>query len=347
MPYLPRLASGALCDCIALRWQFYLPVLSECEYERGNLRRDMKGESTLMDTDAADAIPQGRRQQRRGLVYDPSFTGCSPASWPHTCFPPAHGGMGGRRFLLGGYGEGVEDTIVDVAYSPSVDARMASFADDAIDAHVRKCRVDDPGTGGMHGMGAHMRRTGFVGDFAVRDGRGRQDVGACMELAGRAFTSHFSGRGVGFEGVLEEQRRLFPHAPPWPICWNACRRGCTSRPLARGLPPLASPCSRRASPPTHVTTHFRCPSTSRTRCMWIPGMGGVATPSGSLASATPALANPPIGGSSSPGMGSPLHLCTAPMSLGMGGCSTTAPRCPRWHRAIGCSPSSAPFLRIA
>lgn len=149
MPYLPRLASGALCDCIALRWQFYLPVLSECEYERGNVRRDMKGESTLMDTDAADAIPQGRRQQRRGLVYDPSFTGCSPASWPHTCFPPPHGGMGGRRFLLGGYGEGVEDTIVDVAYSPSVDARMASFADDAIDAHVRKCRVDDPGTGGM------------------------------------------------------------------------------------------------------------------------------------------------------------------------------------------------------
>lgn len=235
MPYLPRLASGALCDCIALRWQFYLPVLSECEYERGNVRRDMKGESTLMDTDAADAIPQGRRQQRRGLVYDPSFTGCSPASWPHTCFPPPHGGMGGRRFLLGGYGEGVEDTIVDVAYSPSVDARMASFADDAIDAHVRKCRVDDPGTGGMHGMGAHMRRTGFVGDFAVRDGRGRQDVGACMELAGRAFTSHFSGRGVGFEGVLEEQRRLFPHAPPWPICWNACRRGCTSRPGHLGL----------------------------------------------------------------------------------------------------------------
>ena len=235
MPYLPRLASGALCDCIALRWQFYLPVLSECEYERGNVRRDMKGESTLMDTDAADAIPQGRRQQRRGLVYDPSFTGCSPASWPHTCFPPPHGGMGGRRFLLGGYGEGVEDTIVDVAYSPSVDARMASFADDAIDAHVRKCRVDDPGTGGMHGMGTHMRRTGFVGDFAVRDGRGRQDVGACMELAGRAFTSHFGGRGVGFEGVLEEQGRLFPHAPPWPICWNACRRGCTSRPLARGL----------------------------------------------------------------------------------------------------------------
>ena len=92
MPYLPRLASGALCDCIALRWQFYLPVLSECEYERGNVRRDMKGESTLMDTDAADAIPQGRRQQRRGLVYDPSFTSgeaspyapkASPRVWPN------------------------------------------------------------------------------------------------------------------------------------------------------------------------------------------------------------------------------------------------------------------------
>ena len=113
-----------------------------------------------------------------------------------------------------------------------------------------------------------------------------------------------------------------------------------------GLPhPRVAP--PRASPPTHVTTHFRCPSTSRTRCMWIPGMGGVATPSGSLASATPALANPPTGGSSSPGMGSPLHSCTAPTSLGMGGYSTTAPRCPRWHRATGCSPSSAPFLRIA
>ena len=203
-----------------MRWQLYLPVLSEGEYERGNVRRNVKGESALMDTDAADAIPQGRRQQRRGLVYDENFEGCSPAAWPHTCFPPPHGGMGGRRFLLGGYGEGVGDTIVDVAYSPCIDTRMASFAESAIAAHVRTCRGDEPGTGGMMGMGSHMRRTGFVGDFIVRDGAARQHACATMEFAGRALTSHFSGRGVGFEGMLEEQHRLWPHAPPWPICWN-------------------------------------------------------------------------------------------------------------------------------
>ena len=82
-----------------LAWQLYLPVRSEGEYERGNVRRNVKGDSALMDTDAADAIPQGRRQQRRGLVYDENFEGCSPASWPHTCFPPPHGGMGERTAI--------------------------------------------------------------------------------------------------------------------------------------------------------------------------------------------------------------------------------------------------------
>ena len=181
----------------------------------------MKGESVPIDPDAANSIPQGRRHQRSGLVYDEGFEGCLPSSWPHTCFPPPHGGMGGRQFVLGGYGEGVGDTIVDVCYSPSVDVRMVASAEGAIDAHVRTCREGDPGSGGMIGMGSHLRRTGFVGDFVVRDGAARQVTSAAMEFAGRAFTSHFGGRGVGYEEMLVEQHRLWPHAPPWPMCWAA------------------------------------------------------------------------------------------------------------------------------
>ena len=47
-------------DCIPLRWQLYLPAVRD--YERGNVRRNAKGESTVISTDEADSIPQGGRQ---------------------------------------------------------------------------------------------------------------------------------------------------------------------------------------------------------------------------------------------------------------------------------------------
>ena len=96
-------------------------MLSDVEYERGNVRRNMKGHSVGIGPDAADRIPQGRRGQRPGLLYDESYRAFSPSSWPVVCRPTPD--SGGARFVLGG-SDGTDGTTVDVAYR-RVDERMA------------------------------------------------------------------------------------------------------------------------------------------------------------------------------------------------------------------------------
>ena len=182
-----------------------------------------------------------------------------------------------------------------------------------------------------------------------------------------------AGGGVGFDGMLEEQHRLFPQSPmhhpgrdvgtcacavahvvkspargPRPLpCLLPFERGPSSLEASRLPPPCASslppPCSPRASPLTHS-------GVIRPLQLHACGSEGWVALVRRLALA-PRLRRPwpilqlvaPLPAARAP----PLHSCTAPTSRGMGGCSITARQCRTWPQATGCSPSSAAFLLIA
>ena len=53
----------------------FTPLLSADEYEHGNVRKDFKGYTVTIDPEAAEAIPKGARDNRKGLLYDKSWPG--------------------------------------------------------------------------------------------------------------------------------------------------------------------------------------------------------------------------------------------------------------------------------
>ena len=198
---------------------YVITRLHEDEYVWGNVRRYPSGVSLPIDAEAAEAIRQGRRKHRPGLCYvEHGFDGFCPATWPHVFAAPADG-YGHHRAWLGG-SDGGEPTMLAVTYDAKPDPRLISIAESWWDEH-KPCRQSDPAAGGMVGVGEHLRRDGYVRAYVVPDAEARARVTAGMEIAGKSFARCWSSAGVGFEELLEQQKRLWgAKARPWPICWD-------------------------------------------------------------------------------------------------------------------------------
>ena len=94
-----------------------------------------------------------------------------------------------------------------------------------MDSHV-PCRTGEGSTGSMVGVADHLRRDGTVGSYVIRGEASRAQIYADMERLGHMFDRHFSGRGVGFEGMMQRQGELWRHsgrggAHHYPQCWDA------------------------------------------------------------------------------------------------------------------------------
>ena len=212
-----------------------IPRLSDAMYEYGNVRLGHAPAGAVVagavvsepiSRDAAEAIPLSRRQNRKGLVYDASFPGFEVASWPHVLAAPAFGHGEHRFWLEGGDpgGELDEPTLLDVHYDPSPDPRLCPWAESLYEMH-KTCREGDPQSGGMVGVGQHLRRTGHLGNFVTTGDREseRRVVAGFQQSAGQVFAHHFGGRGVGFERMVVEQSRLWGTGAShcYPLAWAA------------------------------------------------------------------------------------------------------------------------------
>ena len=117
-----------------------------------------------------------------------------------------------------GHGRGV---ILDIEHDPEVDPRLLSFAELCM-METNLCREGEGSVGGMVGVGEHLRRDGLRGSFVVSSEGARRSIATGMEVGGRDFARHFGGKGVGWEEVQQEQRRLWPAgAPSRPAHWDA------------------------------------------------------------------------------------------------------------------------------
>ena len=197
-----------------------IPMLPESEYERGNVRKFPTGHVFPIEPDAADALPVGRRGQRNGLMYDMEWIGHDPHHWPTTVLPSATGEESEWEMQLEDE-LGGEDVTLSVGYEAQPDSRLEGCAETLIDCHVAACREGDFAEGAMWGAGDHLRRDGLPGAFATHDEASRRKTSSAMETAGRIFSGHYAGKGLGFEGMLAEQARLWQDgAPDWAVCWD-------------------------------------------------------------------------------------------------------------------------------
>ena len=202
-----------------------LERLHDDEYVRGNVRKYPSGITLPIDVEAADAIRQGRRQQRAGLCYEEhgfdehGFDGFSFCTWPHVFAAPANG-SGHHDAMLHGPRGIADATRVSVIYEATPDPKLVGVAKVFWDAH-KICRETDPSAGGMVGVGEHLRRDGHVANFVVTDAAARARVAAGMEQAGQAFGRRWTGAGVEYEQLLENQDRLWgAKSRRWPLCWD-------------------------------------------------------------------------------------------------------------------------------
>ena len=172
---------------------------------------------SVLSRAAAEAIPLSRRMNRKGVVYDASHGWCA-ASWPYVLAAPAFG-SGSHRLLIAG-------EVLDVHYDPHVDPRLCPMAEELMGSHVA-CRETDPMMGVMVGVGSHLRRDGYVGNFVTTGGaelreHQRRRVASISEVAGQLFAQHFRERGVGFQEMMGEQERLWGRSV-YPLVWNISR----------------------------------------------------------------------------------------------------------------------------
>ena len=158
----------------------FIPLLSADEYEHGNVRKDFKGYTVTIDPEAAEAIPKGARDNRKGLLYDKSWAGFDPVLWPHVLCAPASG-FGFHRFELEGGG------LLHVEYDACMPDWMVDISEEWLGNHV-PCRMGDMSAGMMVGVGQHLRRTGCLGPFVLRGGGGGE---AC----------HLSADGTGWGAI--------------------------------------------------------------------------------------------------------------------------------------------------
>ena len=199
---------------------YELARLHDDDYVRGNVRKYPSGITMPIDVEAADAIRQGRRKQHAGLCYEEhGFDGFSFCTWPHVFAAPASG-SGHHNAMLHGP-SGMDDaTKVSVIYEATPDPKLVGVAKVFWDAH-KPCRETDTSAGGMVGVGEHLRRDGHVANFVVTDAAARARVAAGMEQAGRAFGRRWTGAGVEYEHLLDDQDRLWgAKSRPWPLCWD-------------------------------------------------------------------------------------------------------------------------------
>lgn len=199
-----------------------VPLLPDDEWPRGNVRVLQRGVRRPIGMGAADRLKEGCRDQRAGLLYDESAPGFEPIMWPHVI---ALSEGESFRVSLEGEREGEIPQLVDVCYNPDADPRLLGIGEHWLSVHD-SVREGDLADGGMVGVGAHLSYEGVVKDFVTesRSAEERCRVANGMEVAGKCFKKHFEGRGVGFEELLAEQKRLMPERPAWPVCW-ACS-GC-------------------------------------------------------------------------------------------------------------------------
>jgi hypothetical protein len=188
----------------------FVKLLPETEYEYGNARL---AASSLDETrvaicrEVAAEIPLGRRQNRKGLLYDSSISGFEPASWPHVITTPTTG-VGMRYLML--EREGETPSMLYVGYDARAPLRIVTHIDNLVAMH-EGCRGGDPMVGTMVGFGRHLRRDGHLANFVTngvdRD-RERVFVAHKMGVLGDVFNQHFVGRGVAYEDMLEMQHHL-------------------------------------------------------------------------------------------------------------------------------------------
>ena len=195
--------------------QRVVPILSESEYEYGNVRRCfVSGRAASLDPEIARTLPLGRRRQRKGVLYDESFPGFTPSMWPHVvCLP--EDGVGSHRIALEGAGD------LFVWHEREVDPVLPEIAERWLGAHV-PCREGEGSHGEMMGVGQHLRRDGQIGDFVLHAGEeGRHSITADEERAARHFQRVFGGRGVGYEDLLRTMYSLLMGSPKGVILYWA------------------------------------------------------------------------------------------------------------------------------
>ena len=88
----------------------FIPLLSDLEYEFGNVRMDFKGNSVSIDPENAEVIPKSSRSNRKGLVYDYDYPGFDPLTWPYVLGAP-ESGFGVHAFELEGGGRCMSSTM--------------------------------------------------------------------------------------------------------------------------------------------------------------------------------------------------------------------------------------------
>lgn len=189
------------------------------DFHRGNVIVTKKKHSTTfrpIAREAADRLARGRRGQRNGLVYHAGYEGFDPDSWQVVV--KANESV---RLELAPLVDGAPPTIVDIQRSPATtDAELFDITTFAIEEHelVRK----DDGVGGMVGIGDHLAYDGQMHPFVMKNEQKRGALAHKLHSASAQFAKHFSGRGVGWEEMLELQAERWPKpTPKGAKCWDA------------------------------------------------------------------------------------------------------------------------------
>ena len=108
----------------------HVPLLPEEDYPRGNVKMDFKGSRSSISTDAADRMKTGQREQRAGLLYDETWPGFEPWTWPVVI------GEGECAVLhLQDEDGGTNPTVLATFHH--ADNRLSAAAETIIDLHAR------------------------------------------------------------------------------------------------------------------------------------------------------------------------------------------------------------------
>jgi len=187
-------------------------------YHRGNVikSRNKREEFQPISRAKADRLPRGRRGQHNGLLYDPRYVGFHPDRWEFVVRANES-----ARFELESL-VGAQATVVDIQRSPATtDSKLIDITTFAIKEH-NLVRTGD-GVGGMVGIGDHLGYDGGIHPFVMKNPHLRgQLVNDLHHVAGVQFETHFGGRDVGWEDMLQCQNDLWPYPKPKSArCWDA------------------------------------------------------------------------------------------------------------------------------
>ena len=182
-------------------------------YVRGNMMCSLEVFTPISVADA-DALPMCNRRQRKGLCYHPAYPGFNPRAWPVVIEARED-----ARLELGAQEKDESPSVVDICRSPTETvAPLLEVTNFVVGAH-NPVRPDD-GVGTMAGAGKHLYH-GRLKKFALKDKQQHGRLGQTLQMAGKAFNSHFAERDVGYKEMLALQANLLPPGTPaFPQCWN-------------------------------------------------------------------------------------------------------------------------------